>query len=216
LRAGATADLELDLRPFQPAVVRVRVADERGPIVGARVVARAEGRGERYLGATDDRGELRADVPARRALRFAARSPAGLDLGGAVGPVALEAGGETEVRVEVSPGELTLAFPDDFDLPPEATLHVMVRPADGSPADFGVAVLAGPRALVGEHVPWEGGAVELGRLASGRYALDVSLDLIRFAPEGEEPAEPAAELPRFTGEVLVEAGARARCELRAE
>jgi hypothetical protein len=212
LREGEDKELDLDLRPWQPGVLVVRVVDGSGPVAGAHVkIAPVGGNVEIGLGATDAAGTVREDVRGDQPLAVGVLSARDFTLGFSPEPVTVAAGGEETVEIRIDSGQLDVVFPDDFRLPDDGAVDLSLHPASQPNAWYGrvrVSAVASP--LGSWELRWTGPRVELGRVLASEFVVRAEVMVL-------ENVGGAGRWTRlgttFEGRVTVESGRRAECSL---
>ncbi len=216
--SGETKDLVLDLAPFQPCRVLVRVHGEEGPLPAATISVRSEtGRRRGRIGTTNAEGELRHERLGGNAIQVDVFSPGELYLGSTEGPVEIDPGGDSLIEIQVSPGELAVELPPGYELPEYGRLILQLSGEGRLRADqrlyFDTAAMKAP-SFGGMTRRWTGRRSDLGSLAAGRYEVELHVVPLqessgRYRSDGSEPTI-------LRGEVEVSPGAKALCTLQVE
>jgi hypothetical protein len=113
-------------------------------------------------------------------------------------------------EILVNTGQLTVVFPDDFEMPAKGLVS-MVLGSEDVPEEYRsqqLGLFTGPTSNPFGYVPWVGRTNDLGFLAVGRYQIGAWV-----YREGEQAYDWEETGDRYQGSVEVKAGQRATCRL---
>jgi hypothetical protein len=178
VRAGETRDVPFDLSAVMPSEVSVRVTANGALVVGAEVRLDQVGaeHWSRFLGRTDADGVARGHAPAgRTVLAIASEGERCL---GRSAPITLAAGPPMRVELDAAVGDLVLQFPRSLVVPEDGRFALSLVPLDGAAGSEHVEwhSLTGATASSAfghDGLMWRAPRVELGRIATGRYRVQL-------------------------------------------
>jgi len=210
IAAGEEKEVLLDLTPYQPVEVRVRVHIGGEPVPLVRVKRREVDAGPwRSLHRIDGSPEVVTDCLAGKSYVFLASSLQRLYLGSQVVRVEAAPGEKMRAEMPVEAGWLEVAFPEGFDLPKGGRATVSIHTEEGTGTPGLQTVQIADRRVDG-NLRWVGSVNDLGPIAAGDYRLEVEVR----RPDGESRKTRLVETgDAFQGQVTVEMGRRVTCSL---
>lgn len=195
LSAGQTRELVIDTRPFASCELRVRLSRHGVPEAGRYVVVEGAGStgsatsARTSLGRTDARGIARARIEAGRSVHVLAYDDSKHVLGRTTSPLALVAGAEHEVELDVTSGRLVVQLPASIQRPDVGRVRVLFV-GDTVPwtIEAGTPASRGSRSAR-VAAEWTGDVVDFGEIPVGVHDVRVSFERFERDADAESPKQ---------------------------